>query len=71
MAGIPRRARAVRGQRTPLTGKGMAARDERGTSSAAAPCVAFPAEHLAAAGEVGIMTDYLTVGEGEAEEEGS
>jgi hypothetical protein len=49
-----------------------AAQDEDGavhgggrTNSAAAPCVAFPAELLAAARGFGIMTDYLRAGFGE------
>ena len=33
------------------------------THSAAAPCVAFPAEHLAAARGFGIVKDYLRAGE--------
>jgi len=40
---------------------------ESRTGSAAAPCVAFPAERLAAARGFGNMTDYFGAGRGEPE----
>jgi len=44
---------------------GIRFQDMRVTGSAAAPRVAFPAERLAAARGVGIMTEYLRAGGGQ------